>query len=397
MMTPQLRRWWFRLGQLAGLAVMAVLGIIDIRFGLIRPYGSLDLLLSLERVVLALATVMVWMPAHRQGSRRLPKLALLLAAGSILVTLGTVVAGGGPLGTWGLAESCGLLGGLYVVARRGAAGWAVTAALATGVAVILLPLRAVTDSTYIIAGLGLALGAAAAAAAGTYLRFLDQGREQALAAVRSEQRAEFARELHDFIAHHVTGIVVQAQGARFVAEQDPQRVILALEQIEHAGAETMNSMRRMVGMLRDPDAPPNAPLTPLAGLADLDSLLAGFNGSAPPVARLHADGGLDGIPVEVSTTAYRVVMEALTNTRRHATGARSVDVRIRRGPEWLLIQVTDDGAAPRATAARGQHRYGLIGLAERVRTLGGRIDAGPGIDGGWVVDAALPLNQEVAR
>jgi signal transduction histidine kinase len=397
MMTPQLRHWWFRLGQLAALAVMALLGMIDVRFGLLQLYGSGALPLSLVRVGLAVATVSVWLPAHRQGSRRLPKLALLLAAVSILVTLSTLVAGSGATGTWGLAESCGLLGGLYVVARRGAAAWAVGAVLATGTALILLPLRGVTDTTYLIYALCSALGAAGATAAGTYLRFLDHGREQALATVRAEQRAEFARELHDFIAHHVTGIVVQAQGARFIAEQDPQRVIVALEQIEQAGAETMHSMRRMVGMLRKPGVAPNAPLTPLAGLADLEPLLAGFNRSGTPEARLHVDGGLDGIPVEVSTSAYRVVMEALTNARRHATGAQWVEVRIRRGPEWLLVQVIDDGAAPRTAVPRGQHRYGLIGLTERVRTLGGRISAGPGVDGGWVVDAALPLNQEVAR
>ena len=109
--------------------------------------------------------------------------------------------------------------------------------------------------------------------------------------VRAEQRAEFARDLHDFIAHHVTGIVVQAQGARFIAEQDPQRVLLALEQIEQAGAETMASMRRMVGVLRDPQAPPDAPLAPVAGVAELAPLLDQFNGAGGPVARLHVDGG----------------------------------------------------------------------------------------------------------
>ena len=139
--------------------------------------------------------------------------------------------------------------------------------------------------------------------------------------MRAEQRAEFARDLHDFIAHHVTGIVVQAQGAQFVAEQDPKRVLLALEQIEQAGAETMASMRRMVGVLRDPQARPDAPLAPIAGVRR-----AGRAGGAAspaaggPLARLHVDGDVHGLPVEVSTSAYRVVMEALTNMRQHAAG-----------------------------------------------------------------------------
>ena len=139
-----------------------------------------------------------------------------------------------------------------------------------------------------IFGLLQALAAAGAAGVGLYLRIMAAGRERAMDAVRAEQRAEFARDLHDFIAHHVTGIVVQAQGARFVAEQDPQRVIVALEQIERAGAETMASMRRMVGVLRDPDARPDAPLAPLAGVTDLAPLLDGFNGgrrAAGPAAR----------------------------------------------------------------------------------------------------------------
>ncbi|GAA4569176.1 sensor histidine kinase [Planotetraspora kaengkrachanensis] len=396
-MTPQVRHGWRRLGQVTGLMVMAVLGIIDLRFGMLQLYDDAGRLLSLIRVGLAVVTVLVWLPAHPQGSRRLPTLALLVAAASIVVTGATMAVGFGATGVWGFAETCGLFASLYVVARRAAPRPAVGAVLALGLALIVLPSRGVTDDSYLIAALLLSLGAAGATAGGAYMRYLDHGRERALAAVRAEQRAEFARELHDFIAHHVTGIVVQAQGARFIAEQDPRRVILALEQIEQAGAETMNSMRRMVGVLRDPDAAPDAPLAPLAGLADLDSLLAGFNGSGAPAARLHVDGDLNVVPVEVSTTAYRVVMEALTNTRRHADGARSVDVQVFRGPEWLFVRVTDDGAAPRAAAPRGQQRYGLIGLTERVRTLGGRISAGPGAAGGWVVDAALPLNQGVAR
>lgn len=90
-------------------------------------------------------------------------------------------------------------------------------------------------------------------------------------------------------------------------------------------------------------------------------------------------------------------MEALTNIRRHAQGARVADVWVRRTPDWLLVRVANDGSAPRATAPREAPGYGLVGLTERVRAVGGRISAGPGIDGGWVVDAALPLDQEVAR
>ncbi|WP_406079639.1 sensor histidine kinase [Micromonospora sp. NBC_00858] len=400
MNAPGFSNWWIRLGQLAGLAAMALLGLFDLRFGLLRGMGTAFALLLLVRVGLAMAATLVWLPVHRQGSRLLPLAALLLGATSLAVTAGVVVltgAGTRPIGgTWGLAESAGLLAVVFVVARRGSRRLAPWAAVVAALAAAALPLRAGAESVYVIFGLLQALAAVGAAAVGIYLRVVAAGRERTIALVRAEQRAEFARDLHDFIAHHVTGIVVQAQGARFIAEQDPQRVIVALEQIERAGAETMASMRRMVGVLRNPDAPPDAPLAPLAGVADLAPLLEGHNGTTNAPARLHVDGPLDGLPVEVSTSAYRVVMEGLTNTRQHAPDARSVDVSVRRTPDWLLVRVADDGATPRTAPARG-HGFGLIGLSERVRALGGTITAGPGVAGGWVLDAALPLRPAVVR
>ena len=380
-------------GQLATLSVMAILGMVD----LISAVGRGGPLLALVMLVGALATAAVWLPAHRQGSVRLPRTAMLLAGFSLLLTIGLGGLAGGVGASFGLAEAVGLLAVLFVVCRRGEARWAAGAVLLLGMAIGFIPLRAGLSADYIIAGLALGLVATAVIALAVYLRMIESTRLRAMDSVRAEQRAEFARDLHDFIAHHVTGIVVQAQGARFIAEQDPKRVLLALEQIEAAGAETMASMRRMVGVLRDPHARPDAPLAPLAGVDELGPLLEQFGNSGGVLARLHVDGSTIGIPVEVSTSAYRVVMEALTNIRRHAQGARVADVWVRRTPDWLLVRVANDGLAPRAAAPREAPGYGLVGLTERVRAVGGRISAGPGIDGGWVVDAALPLDQEVAR
>jgi signal transduction histidine kinase len=385
------RELLFRLGQLAALFVMACLGVFDLSSWLNDGRA-----IVLVQVIAAVATAGVWLPRHRQGSKRLPKVALALAICSLLLTM--VVAVGGPtFGSYGVAEALGLLGVLFVVSRRGDPQWSVGAVLALGMAVGFLPLRGSLDYEMVIVGLVQGLIATAVIGAGVYLRTIESTRKRAMDSVRAEQRAEFARDLHDFIAHHVTGIVVQAQGARFVAEQDPKRVLLALEQIEAAGAETMASMRRMVGVLRDPNARPDAPLAPLAGVDELGTLLEQFTNSGGALARLHVDGSTAGIPVEVSTSAYRVVMEALTNIRRHAQSARVADVWVRRTPDWLLVRVANDGAPPRAAAQREAPGYGLVGLTERVRAVGGRITAGPGIDGGWVVDAALPLDQEVAR
>ncbi|MET7876269.1 sensor histidine kinase [Micromonospora profundi] len=398
MSAPDLRRWWVRLAQALGLLVFGLLALFDVTATMSDVFGVTALLLLLVPTGLAVATVPLWLPVHRLGSRRLPLAALAVATASLTVTAMLVVLTGGTVfaRTWGLAESAGLIGVVFVVSRWGAPRFAVWAAVLAGLAVAAMPLRIGTDSLLVIFGLLQALAAVAAAGVGLYLRVLAAGRARAIALVRAEQRAEFARDLHDFIAHHVTGIVVQAQGARFIAEQDPRRVIVALEQIEQAGAETMASMRRMVGILRNPDAPPDAPLAPLAGVRDLAPLLSGFNGTASAPARLHVDGDLEGLPVEVSTSAYRVVMEGLTNTRQHAPDARSVDVSVRRTPDWLLVRVADDGATPRTAPARG-HGFGLLGLTERVRALGGTITAGPGVAGGWVLDAAFPLRPAVAR
>jgi len=337
----------------------------------------------------------VWLPKYRQGSTRLPKAALCLAAFSLVITF-IIAAGGQTDASFGMAEALALLGVLFVVSRRGDPAWSVMAVIAVVAAAGLLPMRGGFGYVYIIFGLIMGLASAVAIGGGVYLRNVAGQRARAMEAVRAEQRAEFARDLHDFIAHHVTGIVVQAQGARFVAEQDPQRVLLALEQIEQAGAETMASMRRMVGVLRDPEARPDAPLAPIAGVPELATLVEQFSAAGGPLARLHTDGEVHGLPVEVSTSAFRVVMEALTNIRQHADGARVVDVWVRRTPDWLLVRVANDGAPPRATLPRERPGYGLVGLTERVKTVGGRVTAGPGIDGGWVVDAALPLTLEVS-
>jgi len=381
------RRVLFHLGQVAALSLMALLGAADVAGGLGNS------VLGLLQVLSAIATAAVWLPRHPQGSVRLPKVALVLALASLVLTV--LVGSTAPTGgSFGLAEALGLLGVLYVVSRRADPHWAVPAVIATVAAVGLLPVRGGLEYQYVIFGLILALAATVAIGGGVYLRTIESGRQRAMDAVRAEQRAEFARDLHAFIAHPVTGSVVQAQGAKFIAEQDPKRALLALEQIEAAGAETMASMRRMVGVLRDPQARPDAPLAPIAGVLELPALLEQFSKAGGPLARLHVDGDVHGLPVEVSTSAYRVVMEALTNIRQHADGARVADVWIRRTPEWLLVRIANDGAPPRGGSPRDRTGYGLVGLTERVRAVGGRLTAGAGIDGGWVVDAALPLAAE---
>ncbi|WP_436530397.1 sensor histidine kinase [Actinoplanes sp. HUAS TT8] len=369
--------------QVAGLGAMALLGMIDVSAGMTSSP------LFAVQVALAVAVAAVWIPHYRLGSTVLPLVATAVAGVSLLVTamLAVVDPYGG---LWGIAESAALLILLAVVARTARPDWAVLALVALGAAASVMPLRAGHSTIYGTFCLIQALAAAAAIGLGVTLRIMAANRQRALDSVRHEQRAEFARDLHDFIAHHVTGIVVQAQGARFIAEQDPKRVLLALEQIEQAGSETMASMRRMVGVLRDPESSPDAPLAPVSGVPELFPLAEQFTAAGGPPARLHLEGDPYGLPVEVSTSAFRVVMEALTNVRQHAPQATAVDVWVRRAKDQLLIRVANDGPAPRPSLDRPG--YGLVGLTERVRAAGGRISSGPGVDGGWVVDAVFPLS-----
>jgi signal transduction histidine kinase len=380
------------LAQLFVLFLQAIAGYVDLMSGFSSDAFEI---VGPVRVLLALATAAVYLPRWRPESQVLPALALGLAGWSIMTTaLMVIFAGGG--GSWGVAEAGGLIAVLITVARRGAMRLAVPSGALLLFALFLEPFRNGNDSELVAFGLFQALVGVAGVVAGAYPRYQADTRIKQLAMAKSEQRAEFARDLHDFVAHHVTGIVVQAQGARYVADQDPKRVIDALEQIENAGIEAMTAMRRMVAMLRS-----DAPTAPLAGIADLPTLVEGFTAAGGPPVRLHLDGDLDHLPIEVTTSAYRVVMEALTNVRQHAAGASEVVVHVQHTPDWLIVHVADDGAPLPGSSRQGSrqgtgHGFGLLGLTERVQSVGGWLHAGPAVSRGWQVDARLPLKVTVA-
>lgn len=281
-------------------------------------------------------------------------LALAVLVGSAVRALPPVPAG--VVGTGGLA----VVGGAYLAARPHSSG--ASAAVAMNVA----------------AWLG-------AVTVGLALRLLD-GRAAATAEkVRLDERLELARELHDVVAHHITGMLIQAQAAQLLAGRDPQQVAESLTGIETAGAEALRAMRRVVGLLRDTeDAPPVS-----AGPEQLGVLVERFNRQGPPVRLRIPDDGA-AWPPEVTSTVYRIVREALTNVARHAPHARSVTVTVDQNPSGVTVEVSDD--APPGPA-RGAHRggYGLVGMRERVETLGGTLRAGPRPDAGWSVLATLPV------
>ncbi|PKK15170.1 sensor histidine kinase [Thermomonospora sp. CIF 1] len=226
---------------------------------------------------------------------------------------------------------------------------------------------------------------------GLYLRALDARRARALVEARRQERLALARDLHDFVAHHVTGIVVQAQAARFTARsgaaQSPEQLEAMLESIERAGTEALASMRRMVGLLRDDgDGSPHGQARSARGLDRLAELVAAFT---DPPASLVLDPRVRDLPPEVAATVHRIVQEALTNVRKHAADATAVHVSVRRFPEGVEVAVRDDGRGGERHLPGGG--FGLVGLAERAEALGGRLRAGPGPGGGWEVVAFLPI------
>jgi signal transduction histidine kinase len=232
----------------------------------------------------------------------------------------------------------------------------------------------------------LVLGVAFAAtiATGMYARSTDQRRAEDARATRQSERDAIARELHDLVAHHVTGIVVQAQAARLVAAARPDVTANALSSIERAGADALSSMRAMVGALRADSG--DAPIAPTATLDDIRQL-ATSGSTAPPVV-VSLDSAAERLPSSVMASLHRIAIEALTNARRHGTGATTVDVAVACEPQHVTLSVTNDGAV----VTDRQQGFGLVGIAERVAALGGQFEAGPRPTGGWAVTAVLPAS-----
>lgn len=266
------------------------------------------------------------------------------------------------------------------------------AAVLAGAGLIVLMSEAV-GRDYQNAGLAFSFvlfaGWSMAAGAGGYLRFQQERRAEAVHSVRRAERLELARELHDLVAHYITGIVVQAQAARTVAETRPDAVMPALDAIATAGSEALTSMRRMVAVLRTEDDPARKPGT---ALADLRLLADRFSAEGPKVA-FEIGQGLDDrtLPPEVMTTLHRVLQESLTNVRKHAPGTAWVEVDLRRYERAVVLRVRNFGSASDPRVSRLGGGFGLVGMAERVEALGGRLYAGPSPEGAWEVVAEFPL------
>ncbi|MFG2293149.1 sensor histidine kinase [Streptomyces sp. NPDC048603] len=316
-----------------------------------------------------------------------------LALGSAVLLVACVL---GAPSRWTLLGVLVLLPLQALAARWAPRPWAWAACVLGGVASAYWPVSLIGDAGWPeLSGAALfwALPAAGAAGAGAYLRRQAGRARRAVREARREQQLELARDLHDFVAHDVSAIVVQAQAARFLAEQDPAPALAALERIEAAGLNALATMDRTVHALRVAGGGPTAP-TP--GLAELRVLVGRFEGGV-----LEADPEvLAGLSREADTTAYRVAVEALTNVRRHAPGAAVVTVAVRRAGGGIELSVAN-AQGTRGSRGRWARRWGggtgLEGLRGRVEAVEGTLTAGPVPGGGWLVRAVFPAATGLQR
>lgn len=201
--------------------------------------------------------------------------------------------------------------------------------------------------------------------------------------IRNQERVALARELHDTVAHHVSAIAVQAQAGGVVAGRQPEKAAEVLAAIESEASRTLAEMRSMVRVLREEEA---VAYSPQLGVADLPALA---RTDANPTVEVSLNGSLTRLAPPVDTALYRLAQESLTNAVRHARSATRVRIDVRREGDAVRLRVSDDGLAePGPPPEPG---FGLLGMAERAQLLGGSLSAGPRPEGGWMVEAVLPV------
>ncbi|GAB3437941.1 sensor histidine kinase [Actinophytocola sediminis] len=210
---------------------------------------------------------------------------------------------------------------------------------------------------------------------------------QARIAVNAE-RARIARELHDVVAHAVSVIVVQADGAAYAVHTKPDLAERAVKTISATGREALTELRRLLGLLRSEDA--SGELTPQPGARSLAELTERVRSVGLPV-RLEIVGEVDDLPAGIGLGVYRIVQEALTNSLKHAGKGARAEVRVTRSANLVELDITDDGRQTVRSLVGVVGGNGLIGMRERALVFGGTLEAGPGATGGWQVRARLPL------
>ena len=217
---------------------------------------------------------------------------------------------------------------------------------------------------------------------------LERERDQQAQIAAAAERARIARELHDVVAHNVSVMVVQAEGASYALNSSPEQTRQALGNIAQTGRSALAEMRRLLGVLRTEDG--GADRAPQPGVGQLEDLLEQVRNAGLPV-----DLAVEGIPVElpqgVALATYRIVQESLTNTRKHGGPQVSARVALSYREDELRMTITDNGRGAQApTDGMGN---GMIGMRERAALYCGVLTAGPLPGGGYEVEAVLPYKE----
>jgi signal transduction histidine kinase len=237
----------------------------------------------------------------------------------------------------------------------------------------------------VVWGLGVAI-----AARRTYARALEE-KTEALEAARDElaraavyeERTRIARDLHDIVAHAISVITVQAGVGAHLIENDPQQAARALRVIERTGRSALEDMRRLLDALRSD----HLPTQPQPGLASLDALTEQIT-SAGVTVEMRVEGPTRPLPAGLELSAFRIAQEALTNTVKHAPGARAV-LTLRYRSDKIELEVVDTGGRP--DPSPNERGLGLKGMRERAALYGGSLEVGP-CDGGFRVAATFPVD-----
>jgi signal transduction histidine kinase len=212
------------------------------------------------------------------------------------------------------------------------------------------------------------------------MRYRAGARASRLEQVRLEERNSLARELHDTVAHHVSAIAVQAQAGIYVAESNPAAATEALRSIETIANDSIDEMRRMVGILRSADDEARA-VAP-----DSLDVLTRTDGS--PAVHITGDTQLDNLPAAVGAALFRIAQESITNARRHSRNVTFVDVAVTLHTDRIEMTVDNDGTPTTRNSGTG---YGQIGMRERVEALGGVFESSPRPALGWRTSTSIPL------
>ncbi len=228
-------------------------------------------------------------------------------------------------------------------------------------------------------------------ALGALMRSWATSQVRAREEIRLRERERLARDLHDTVAHHLTGILMQARAAKVRARTEPGAATEAIDGVETAAVRTLDDMRSMVALLRQDDLAQGR--TPTYGISDI-ALLARDDGTGPQVL-IQTSGDIQRLPAPLGSALFRAAQEAVTNARQHAVDPTLVGVDLARDGNNVRLRVHDNGrAATPGRARRASPSYGLAGMRERFSLLGGHVHAGPDPSGGWTVEAIAPVTTD---